>query len=104
MDPEQRSYIIALSCDDCGKACDCSRIAGVKATPLAKPTEDESPRSPKRRSRLLVGAVPSGEQQVVLLARGARAGHREIAKRYREGALESAPSDVVREARARRLR
>jgi RNA polymerase sigma-70 factor (ECF subfamily) len=33
-----------------------------------------------------------------------RAGHVEIATRYRESALESAPSDVIRKALARRLR
>lgn len=67
-------------------------------------------RGPEHALTLLVGLEPpswllgSYQWSAVLSDLHRRAGHVEIATRYRESALESAPSDVIRGALARRLR
>lgn len=67
-------------------------------------------RGPEHGLTVLAGLEPpsrllgSYQWSAVLSDLHRRAGHAEIARRYRESALESAPSDVIREALARRLR
>lgn len=67
-------------------------------------------RGPAHGLALLDGLAPpswllgSYQWSAVLSDLHRRAGHPELAQRYREGALDAAPSDVIRAALARRLR
>ncbi len=67
-------------------------------------------RGPEHGLAVLAGLEPpswllgSYQWSAVLSDLHRRAGHRESARRYRESALESAPSDAIRAALARRLR
>jgi RNA polymerase sigma-70 factor (ECF subfamily) len=67
-------------------------------------------RGPEHGLTVLAGLEPpswllgSYQWSAVLCDLHRRAGHAEIATRYRESALESAPSDVIRQVLARRLR
>lgn len=67
-------------------------------------------RGPEHGLTVLAGLEPpswllgSYQWSAVLSDLHRRAGHAEVARRYRESAFESAPSDVIRDVLARRLR